>query len=118
MYDEYFRGYFESPRPPVNPPMNPPMNPGMNQPMNPGMNPGMAQPMRKVGDIFEYRVRPGDNVYSLARRFNSSVDYIICMNNLKKDAKIMIDQILLIPVLFRPKQPIRTEEITDYQLYF
>ena len=31
---------------------------------------------RRVGDIYLYTVRPGDNVYRIARNFNTKIEWI------------------------------------------
>lgn len=46
---------------------------------------------RRVGDIYLYTVRPGDNVYRIARNFNTKIEWIACMNKL--DQQMMITQI-------------------------
>ena len=43
---------------------------------------------RRVGDIYLYTVRPGDNVYRIARNFNTKIEWIACMNKL--DQQMMI----------------------------
>ncbi|MFQ6791433.1 LysM domain-containing protein [Thomasclavelia sp.] len=76
----------------------------------------------KVGDIFLYTVNRGDNVYEIARRFNTRVGYIKNMNDLDEKMMIYPGQRLLIPVLFekmppmKPKPPIQPRQ--SYELYF
>lgn len=76
----------------------------------------------KVGEIFLYTVKRGDNVYGIARRFNTRVDYIKNMNGLDHQLMIYPGQQLLIPVLFekmppaKPQQPIQPRQ--SYELYF
>ena len=36
-------------------------------------------------DIIEYTVQPGDNLFSIARKYNSTIDYIQELNGLKSD---------------------------------
>lgn len=39
---------------------------------------------RRVGDIYLYTVRPGDNIYRIARNFNTKIEWIACMNKLNQ----------------------------------
>ena len=74
----------------------------------------------KVGDIFLYTVNRGDNVYAIARRFNTRVDYIKNMNSLDPG------QQLLVPVLFEKMPPMKPQPLPQpqpqprqsYELYF
>ena len=52
---------------------------------------------RRVGDIYLYTVRPGDNVYRIARNFNTKIEWIACMNKLDQQMMIYPDQQLYIP---------------------
>ncbi|WP_294578758.1 LysM domain-containing protein [uncultured Thomasclavelia sp.] len=76
----------------------------------------------KVGDIFLYTVNRGDNVYAIARRFNTRVDYIKDINNLNDKLMIYPGQQLLIPVLFEKippvKPPMPPQPRQSYELYF
>lgn len=84
----------------------------------------------RVGEIFLYTVNRGDNVYSIARRFNTRVDYIKNMNNLDDKMMIFPGQQLLIPVLFekmpphkphqmqQPQPQPRPQPRQSYELYF
>ena len=47
---------------------------------------------RRVGDIYLYTVRPGDNVYRIARNFNTKIEWIACMNKLDQQMMIYPDQ--------------------------
>ncbi|MGN1182149.1 MAG: LysM peptidoglycan-binding domain-containing protein [Faecalibacillus sp.] len=72
---------------------------------------------RRVGDIYLYRVRPGDNVYRIARNFDTKIEWIACLNGLNQNFMIYPDQQLYIP--FIPKtinQMPNTRE--SYELYF
>ena len=65
---------------------------------------------RRVGDIYLYTVRPGDNIYRIARNFNTKIEWIACMN-------IYPDQQLYIP--FIPQGPMPLPQTRDsYELYF
>lgn len=59
------------------------------------------QILPKVGDIYLYTVRPGDHLYELARRYNSSVEMIQGINGLAEGATLQIGQELFIPVISR-----------------
>lgn len=82
----------------------------------------------KVGDIFLYTVNRGDNVYAIARRFNTRVDYIKNMNELDNRMMIYPGQQLLIPVLFEKIPPVKPHPLPQpvprpqprqsYELYF
>ena len=78
----------------------------------------------KVGEIFLYTVRRGDNVYAISRRFNTRVDYIKNMNDLEDNLLIFPGQQLLIPVLFqnvppvKPKPQPKPQPRQSYELYF
>ena len=51
---------------------------------------------RRVGDIYLYTVRPGDNVYRIARNFNTKIEWIACMNKLDQQMMIYPDQQLFL----------------------
>lgn len=59
----------------------------------------------EIGDI--YTIKPGDTLYSIARKFNTTVSEIINLNNLNND-NLSIGQQLKIP---------SKEEQTDYDIY-
>lgn len=70
----------------------------------------------RVGEIILYTVNRGDNVYRLAKTFNSQVEWIKAMNNLNDEAMIDVNQQLLIPMLYQQKpQPYQRQ---SYDLYF
>lgn len=72
---------------------------------------------RRIGDIYLYSVRPGDNVYRIARNFNTKIEWIACMNNLNPQMTIYPNQQLYIP--FIPQGPMPRDESKDsYELYF
>ena len=82
----------------------------------------------RVGQIFLYTVNRGDNVYAIARRFNTRVDFIKNMNELDNRMTIFPGQQLLIPVLFEkipPAKPVplpqpvpQPQPRQSYELYF
>lgn len=80
----------------------------------------------KVGDIFLYTVNRGDNVYAIARRFNTRVDYIKNMNSLDDKMMLYPGQQLLVPVLFEKMPPMKPQPLPQpqpqprqsYELYF
>lgn len=94
MYDDYMENVFDRNRPPRPP-----------------------RPPRRVGDIFMYRVRAGDNVYRIARMFNTKIEYIACMNGLNSQFMLQPDQELLIPVVTGQMIMPRDED-HSYELYF
>ena len=64
-----------------------------------------------------YTVRPGDNVYRIARNFNTKIEWIACMNKLDQQMMIYPDQQLFIP--FIPQGPMPMVQSRDsYELYF
>ena len=72
---------------------------------------------RRVGDIYLYTVRPGDNIYRIARNFNTKIEWIACMNKLNQQMMIYPDQQLYIP--FIPQGPMTLPQTRDsYELYF
>lgn len=73
----------------------------------------------KVGEIILYSVNKGDNVYRLAKTFNSEVAWIQAMNNLKGDMMIHPDQQLLIPIVYQKVKPLpQPYQRQSYDLYF
>ncbi|MFR7590772.1 MAG: LysM peptidoglycan-binding domain-containing protein [Longibaculum sp.] len=73
----------------------------------------------KVGEIVLYTVNKGDNVYRLAKTFNSEVAWIQAMNNLNKDMMIHTDQQLLIPIVYQNVNPMpQPYQRQSYDLYF
>lgn len=71
----------------------------------------------RVGEIILYTVNRGDNVYRLAKTFNSDVAWIKAMNNLNDEALIDVNQQLLIPRLFQQPKP-QPYQRQSYDLYF
>jgi len=47
-------------------------------------------------DVIEYEIQPGDNLWSIAERFNISLDTLLWANNLDKNSLIQIGQKLII----------------------
>lgn len=76
----------------------------------------------RVGEIFLYTVNRGDNVFAIARRFNTRVELIRNINQLNNQLMIFPGQRLLIPVLFQNIPPMKPREESDsrqsYELYF
>ncbi|MEG0452627.1 MAG: LysM peptidoglycan-binding domain-containing protein [Coprobacillus sp.] len=72
----------------------------------------------KVGEIIVYTVNKGDNVYRIAKTFQSEVSWIQVMNNLDKDFMIHPDQQLLIPVLYQQQVQPQPYQRQNYDLYF
>ncbi|WP_249029884.1 LysM peptidoglycan-binding domain-containing protein [Tannockella kyphosi] len=64
-------------------------------------NPRNSKPgYQKVGDIFLYVVQPGDNLYQLAKMFQTQPEIILCFNQLDMACKIQPGQELLVPVVY------------------
>lgn len=79
------------------------------------MQPRMMQPnCPKVGDIYLYIVKQGDNMYQIARYFQTKPDYIVCLNQLEMGCILQAGQELLIPVIHETKECNRQ----PYGLYF
>lgn len=73
----------------------------------------------KVGEIILYTVNKGDNVYRIAKTFNSEVPWIRAMNNLNEDMLIHPDQQLLIPIVYQKVNPLpQPYQRQTYDLYF
>lgn len=73
----------------------------------------------RVGEIILYTVSKGDNVYRLAKTFNSEVEWIQAMNHLNEDMLLQIDQQLLIPIVYQQVQPMpQPYQRQSYDLYF
>lgn len=88
-------------------------------PMNQMGEMPLPQPSTEVGKIYMYDVRRGDTVYAIARRFNTSVDFIKNLNELGAKDTIHPGQKLLIPVLNKKPQPRpTTQNRKSYDLYF
>ncbi|MBS5116043.1 MAG: LysM peptidoglycan-binding domain-containing protein [Erysipelotrichaceae bacterium] len=77
------------------------------------------RPVNHVGEIFLYVVSKGDNVWQIAKQYNSTVDMIKALNGLDENATIFPNQQLLIPVLHRrpPMGPMRDTQ-NQYDMYF
>lgn len=71
----------------------------------------------RVGEIILYTVNRGDNVYRLAKTFNSDVEWIKAMNQLDDKALIDVNQQLLIPMLYQQQKP-QPYQRQSYDLYF
>ena len=72
----------------------------------------------RVGEIILYTVNRGDNVYRLAKTFNSQVSWIKAMNNIKDEKIIHPNQQLLIPMMYRQKPQTYQNQRQSYDLYF
>lgn len=71
-----------------------------------------------VGEIILYTVNRGDNVYRLAKTFNSQVSWIKAMNNIEDEKMIHPNQQLLIPMMYRQKPQTYQNQRQSYDLYF
>lgn len=73
----------------------------------------------RVGEIILYTVNKGDNVYRLAKTFQSEVEWIKCMNHLDEEMMLHINQQLLIPVVYQNQKPTPQPYLRQsYDLYF
>lgn len=85
----------------------------------------------QVGEIVLYTVKRGDNLYRIARMFNTQMNWIFAMNNLNNQSMIFPNQQLLIPILYQtnpqprppmnPKPPMprnENEERNQFDMYF
>ena len=72
----------------------------------------------RVGEIILYTVNRGDNVYRLAKTFNSQVSWIKAMNNIEDEKMIHPNQQLLIPMMYRQKPQTDQNQSQSYDLYF
>lgn len=68
----------------------------------------------KVGDIFLYVVKQGDNMYQIARYFQTKPEFIMCFNQLEMGCILQPGQELLIPVVYEANDCNRQ----SYGLYF
>lgn len=71
----------------------------------------------RVGEIILYTVNRGDNVYRLAKTFNSEVSWIKALNDLEDEKMIHPNQQLLIPMLYQQQKP-QPYQRQSYDLYF
>jgi len=68
---------------------------------NPGMPLPTATPIPSdlpKGTLVEYTVLPGDSLYVIAAKFNSTVEDIVAENELENQNDIFVGDVLLIPV--------------------
>lgn len=64
-------------------------------------------------DVFEYTVKKGDNLYSIAKLYNTTVSKIVELNNLK-NTNLQINQILLIPEKYSNNQNMEMPNFINY----
>ncbi|HNX07042.1 MAG TPA: LysM peptidoglycan-binding domain-containing protein, partial [Bacteroidales bacterium] len=76
-------------------PVNMPEKPAATKPVNQSAT-VPASPERTVAGKKSYKVVSGDNLWLIAKKFNTTVEKIKQLNGLKTD-KLNINQILLIP---------------------
>ncbi len=76
--------------------------------------------VNKVGEIYLYVVEKGDNLWQIAKQFNSTVEWIRAINNLDQNGTIFPQQQLLIPVMDKQPRPAYREMPTQnqYDMYF
>ena len=64
-------------------------------------------------NLFMYTVVSGDSLYKIAKKYNTTVDEIIKLNNLKSTA-LSIGQVLRIPEMYTPEDQMIMPEYTNY----
>ena len=64
-------------------------------------------------NMFMYTVKKGDSLYSIAQRYNTTVQQIMDLNNLK-NSNLSIGQILRIPETYTPETDIVLPEFKNY----
>lgn len=85
--------------PPTATPQPAPVEVNTNPPLNPG-----TTAIEAAGNI-SYTVQPGDTLTTIARRYNTTVDAIVALNNLASPNQILVGQVLLIPQTAPQPQP-------------
>ena len=76
----------------------------LNIPVNTGTNPN---------NMFMYTVVAGDSLYKIARKYNTTVDEIIKLNNLKTN-NLSIGQVLRIPETYTKEDEMQLPEFINY----
>ena len=76
----------------------------LNIPSNSGTNPN---------NLFLYTVVAGDSLYKISRKYNTTVDEIVKLNNLKKTS-LSIGQVLRIPEMYTPEDQMIMPTYTNY----
>lgn len=64
-------------------------------------------------NLFMYTVVSGDSLYKIARKYNTTVDEIIKLNNLKSN-NLSIGQVLRIPEMYTPEDQMIMPEYINY----
>lgn len=72
---------------------------------------------KKVGDVYLYRVKAGDNIYRIARNFDTKIEWIACMNGLNEQFMIYPNQQLYIPYIIKNITAL-PDVRQSYELYF
>ena len=75
-------------------------------PSNSGTNPN---------NMFMYTVQKGDSLYSIARKYNTSVDEIIKLNNLSSN-NLSIGQVIRIPEMYTPSDQMIMPKYINYTI--
>ena len=66
-------------------------------------------------NLFMYTVVSGDSLYKIARKYNTTVDEIIKLNNLK-NISLSIGQVLRIPEMYTPEDQMIMPEYINYNV--
>jgi len=74
----------------------PPSTPSVS-PVSPTPSEATSTPTPTPQTATTYEVRPGDTLFSIARRFGTTVQAIVAANNLADPSQIEVGQVLLIP---------------------
>src|SRR5690606_27878844 len=91
--------------------------------INPGLDPnnlivGMIicipeqMPPRCPAGSFEYTIRPGDTLFSIAQRFNTTVNAILAINPGLDPNNLQVGQIICVPEQMPPRCPAGSFEYT------
>jgi LysM repeat protein len=101
------------PNPPVAPQPDQPKPPDAPvQPPKPGPAPAPPpaaeqKPAPAAGETIKYTVQPGDRLYAIAAKYNTTVDAIVARNNIKDPNWISNGQVLTIQVGDKTSKPVQ-----------
>ena len=78
-------------------PPTPPKPGELLVPVEPGSTPEKPTPLRPT-DVAVYKVQRGDNLWAIAKKHNISVDRLLSVNQISKNATLNIGQEIFLPV--------------------